>query len=70
MLHLHTTGMTFSIFDTGNLVLSYDEEAPAREALDRIVHEEPEAVDRLLLVVFDDQGELVDEYVPDGRVPA
>jgi predicted N-acetyltransferase YhbS len=53
--------MTYSIFDTGNLVASFEREDAAREALARIAEEAPEARDRLLLVAFDDDGRLVGE---------
>lgn len=32
--------MTYAIFDTGNLVASFDEEDAAHEALDRIARED------------------------------
>ena len=60
--------MTYSIFDTGNLVVSFDREDSAYEALDRFVREAPEAEDRLLLVAFDDEGNAVDDCAPGERI--
>lgn len=62
--------MTFSIFDTGNLVVSYDREDAARDALARIARETPDAEESLLLVVFDDAGHVVDEVTPHESVAA
>jgi hypothetical protein len=62
--------MTYSIFDTGNLVVSYDQEEPARTALARIAAETPAADECLLLVAFDDEGHVVDEVVPGHSVAA
>lgn len=56
--------MTYSIFDTGNLVVSYDREDAAQDALARIAAETPDADECLLLVAFDDDGRLVDEIAP------
>lgn len=61
-------GMTYSIFDTGNLVVSFDREEAAYEALERIAHENGAAQDRLLLVAFDDQGNVVGDCAPGERV--
>lgn len=62
--------MTFSIFDTGNLVVSYDREDAARSALARIARETPDAEECLLLVAFDDDGHVVDEVAPHDLVAA
>lgn len=56
--------MTFSIFDAGNLVVSYDEQAEAQAALARVLDEDPESVERLLVVVYDDEGSVVGDYAP------
>lgn len=60
--------MTYSIFDTGNLVVSFDREDPAYEALDRLAAEDSGAEDRLLLVAFDDDGDVVYDCAPGERV--
>ncbi len=54
--------MTYSIFDTGNLVVSFDREDEAREAFDRIAREAAHPED-LMLLTFADDGSVVDEYV-------
>lgn len=59
--------MTYSIFDTGNLVASFDREDTAAEALRRLA-EDPEAADRLLLVAFDDAGNPVADCGPGERI--
>ena len=41
---------------TGNLIESYDEEAEARAALQRIVSSEPEAADDIALMTYGDDG--------------
>ena len=60
--------MTYSIFDTGNLVASFDEEPAAQEALDRIARQDEAAGERLVLVAFDDDGRPVDDCVPGERI--
>lgn len=60
--------MTYSIFDTGNLVVSFDREDDAYEALERIAREAPDAQDRVLLVAFDDSGNPVSDCVPGERI--
>jgi hypothetical protein len=62
--------MTYSIFDTGNLVVSYDREDAARHALARIAAEVPDADACLLLVAFDDDGHVVDEVAPSDSLAA
>lgn len=54
--------MTYSIFDTGNLVVSFDREDDAHEAFARIAHEASDT-DDLMLLTFADDGSVVDEYV-------
>lgn len=60
--------MTYSIFDSGNLVVSFDREAPARAELDRLA--EDESVRRqLLLVAFNAEGDPVGQWVPGLYLP-
>jgi hypothetical protein len=56
--------MTFSIFDTGNLVVSFDEPDEARAELDRIMRNDPSSASRLLLVAFNEDGQVVDDFAP------
>ncbi len=58
--------MIFSIFDTGNLVVSYDDEDEAMEALAELA-EDPEAAPQLLLIAFDDHGPVAD-CIPGERL--
>jgi hypothetical protein len=60
--------MTYSIFDAGNLVTSFDNEDEAHTALDRIAREDPAARDRLLLVAFDEAGHAVADCAPGERI--
>lgn len=60
--------MTYSIFDMGNLVVSFDREDAAYEALERIAREGIGAGDRLLLVAFDERGNAVSDCVPGERI--
>jgi hypothetical protein len=60
--------MTFSIFDSGNLVASYDDERVAMDALSQVVHDDPESADDVVLVRFDDAGEPVGDAVPGSSV--
>lgn len=60
--------MTYSIFDTGNLVVSFDREDAAYEAMARLAQDAPEANDRLLLVAFDDDGNAVADCLPGERI--
>ena len=62
--------MTYSIFDTGNLVVSYDEPEAAQEALARLAAAEPDGADRLLVIAFDDHGHVVDEFAPGEHIAA
>jgi hypothetical protein len=56
--------MTFSIFDTGNLVVSFDAPDEARAELDRIIRNDPSSASRLLLVAFNEDGQVVDDFAP------
>jgi hypothetical protein len=58
--------MIYSIFDTGNLVVSFDREDAAYQALARLAQEDTS--DRLLLVAFDDHGNTIAECVPGERM--
>jgi hypothetical protein len=60
--------MTYSIFDTGNLVVSFDQEDEAYDAMQRIVHDDPSSEDRLLLVAYDADGHAVADCVPGERI--
>jgi hypothetical protein len=60
--------MTYSIFDAGNLVTSFDREDEAHEAFERLAHENAETSDGLLLVAFDDAGDIVADCIPGGRI--
>jgi len=60
--------LTYSIFDNGNLVVSFDREDDACDAFDRIVDENRPAEDGLLLVVFDEDGRMVDDCAPGERL--
>lgn len=60
--------MTYSIFDTGNLVASFDREDEAYEALERLAAASPDAADGLLLVAFDDAGKPVADCAPGERI--
>jgi hypothetical protein len=62
--------MTYSIFDSGNLVVSYDEPEAAQEALTRLAAAERGGADRLLLIAFDDDGHVVDEFAPGEHIAA
>jgi hypothetical protein len=59
--------MTYSIFDTGNLVLSFDRQDAAYEALARLAQASAGS-DRLLLVAFDGDGNAIAECVPGERI--
>ncbi len=61
--------MTYSIFDAGNLVASFDQEAPARTELTRLAEHDGEARNRLLLVAFDADGDPVGQWVPSVYLP-
>ena len=61
--------MTYSIFDDGNLVASFDREDAATAALERIAADDAAASDRLVLVAFDDDGNAIADCVPGERIP-
>jgi hypothetical protein len=60
--------MTFSIFDTGNLLASYDDEQVALDALTQLVSDDPESAAEIVLVRFDDLGEPVGDPVVGSSV--
>jgi hypothetical protein len=56
--------MYYVMFDsTGNLVEAFDTEEEARAALDRIVHEDPEAADHVAILTYDAGGDPVGEAI-------
>lgn len=61
--------MTYSIFDAGNLVVSFDREAPARAELKRLAEQDDDARGRLLLVAFDDAGDPAEHWIPGVLLP-
>lgn len=61
--------MTYSIFDAGNLVVSFDRKAPARAELNRLAEQDDDARGRLLLVAFDAAGDPVEQWVPGVLLP-
>lgn len=61
--------MTYSIFDAGNLVVSFDREGPARAELDRLAEQNEAARNRLLLVAFDAEGDPVGQWLPGVYLP-
>jgi hypothetical protein len=60
--------MTYSIFDGGNLVASFDREDEAYTALERLVEGGDGA--GLLLVAFDDAGNVIGDCAPGERLVA
>lgn len=58
------TAMTYSIFDNGNLVVSFDTREEAEHALERIAAEPSQPTDTLMLVAFDDDGHAVAGCAP------
>jgi hypothetical protein len=62
--------MTYSIFDNGNLVVSFDEEQAAYDALERLAREAPAGAENLLLVAFDDRGNAISDCAPGERIAA
>jgi hypothetical protein len=61
--------MNYSLFaSTGNMIDSFDDEAEARAALQRIVELEPESADEIALFISDDAGAVVEG--PIHAVPA
>jgi hypothetical protein len=61
--------MTYSIFDTGNLVVSFDREDEARDALVRIANE-ADGPGALMMLTFDDDGTIVDGLVATSAASA
>ncbi len=59
--------MVFSIFDSGNLVVSYDDEDEAMKALAELA-KDPEAESKLLLMAFDATGDVVTTAIPGERL--
>ncbi len=56
--------MDYAIFDiTANLVDSYDNEAEAHAALERIAQQDPDAADGYALFAFDDDGQPVGDVL-------
>jgi hypothetical protein len=60
--------MTYSIFDSGNLVASFASEEEAHDALERIATEDSDARERLLLVAIDEEGNVVADCAPGERI--
>jgi hypothetical protein len=60
--------MTYSIFDNGNLVVSFDREDDAYDAFVRFAAENSQASAGLLLVAFDEDDRIVDDCVPGTRL--
>ena len=61
--------MNYSLFaSTGNMIDSFDDDAAARAALQRIVELEPESADEIALFISDDYGTVVEG--PIHAVPA
>jgi len=60
--------MTYSIFDAGNLVVSFEREDAAHDALERMVREGADAESRLVLIAFDDDGNVVSDRVPGEHI--
>jgi hypothetical protein len=58
---------TFSIFDVGNLVASFDNGAEAVRALERVATADAEPREGLLLVAFDEAGNVVADFAPGER---
>jgi hypothetical protein len=60
--------MTYSIFDAGNLVASFDRDDEAYAALERLAAASDDARDALLLVAFDDAGNVIADCAPGERI--
>lgn len=58
----------YSIFDAGSLVASFDREDVAYDALERLAVASPEARDGLIVVAFDDAGNVVADCAPGERI--
>jgi hypothetical protein len=61
--------VTYSIFDNGNLVVSFDREDEAHHAFERFAHETSHP-DDLMLLTFADDGTIVDELDGSQVAPA
>ena len=62
--------MTYSIFDSGNLVVSSDDEVEIVGAFKRLATEAPaDERDRYQLVAFDAAGNVVFDCAPGERIP-
>ena len=59
--------MIYSIFDDGNLVVSFDADGEAQDALQRLAAD-PEAGPHLVLVAFDATGDAVATAIPGERL--
>lgn len=62
------TVVTYSIFDSGNLVASFERDDEAYKALERLAVASVEAREALLLVAFDEAGNVIAECVPGERI--
>lgn len=60
--------VTYSIFDTGSLVVSFDREDEAHDALERLAGNDAHVRGSLLLVAFDDAGNAVADCAPGERI--
>lgn len=62
--------MTYAIFDSGNLVVSYDDYDRALNALSQLAQEDEANAQDIALVSFDEQGQPVGEAVlGTSRIP-
>ena len=61
-------GMTYAIFDAGNLVISFEGEEDAYRALERLAEESPDSSGGLLVVVFDAAGNAIANRAPGERI--
>lgn len=59
--------MQYMIFDDGNMVDSFDDEAEATAALEELASD-PEAAPRLVLAAFNSDGEAVATCIPGERL--
>jgi hypothetical protein len=58
--------MDFTIYSSsGNLLASFKDLSEARRAMAAAIAEEPEAVDHMAIVCYDDEGEAVEAVFPD-----
>lgn len=60
-------GMQYMIFDDGNMVDSFDDEAEATTALEELAGD-PEAAPRLVLAAINSDGEAVATCIPGERL--